>query len=169
MSNCRLLNGSIGPLSSFFSLRPEVSFKQSSSFVSLYFFSLFKRFLSLMKPDEETILKIEQENGLPTQAEFALVSFIKSSILLILVIRYCQTKKEIHKPLNKAPYNVTTSLRFNTQGDFKGRPGFNFAFPVFLSMKLEESHLRVFAPTTYNLPLLKFIYLFIYLFIFLTD
>ncbi|KAL9984764.1 hypothetical protein ACROYT_G007097 [Oculina patagonica] len=32
-----------------------------------------ERFLSLLKPDEEIMRKIEQENGLPTQAEFALI------------------------------------------------------------------------------------------------
>jgi len=33
-----------------------------------------------MKPDEEILRTIEQENGLATQAEFTLVSFDKSNI-----------------------------------------------------------------------------------------
>jgi len=31
--------------------------------------------LNLLKPDEQTMRRIEQDNGLPTQTEFALVSF----------------------------------------------------------------------------------------------
>lgn len=45
---------------------------------SISYHGCFKRFLNLMKPDEEVMNKIEQENGIPTQAtEVALVSFFK--------------------------------------------------------------------------------------------
>ena len=61
-------------------MKTALFYKLKLNLCSFLPFLIFKRFLGLMKPDEEILRTIEQENGLATQAEFTLVSFDKSNI-----------------------------------------------------------------------------------------